>query len=342
MTWFKVDDGFYDHPKVIDLPLAAVGLWALAGAYCARHLTDGVITDRQIRAIGGTRKQAAALVAAGLWSSDDAPPSTRRFAFNDWGDFQPTREEVEKKRAEEAERKRQWRDAKAAKQGKRQNVPAGQTAGQTMGRTPDVRPESRVLSALPDPTRPDPTRPDPFINTASSSPNGEQGDGKSASQDFHHPPELGPTVRRLLAAGHDPTVVEAAVAAWDARPAPKGPGLLPHLLADAEATIAAAHAEADRRSATHARLESVRQCPLCDEAGHIVGDDGAPLVPAIPCTHQEDTNAELVLAARERIEAQEAAEAERRAIAAKAAAEARARWKRDPNPEPQEVPSGPF
>lgn len=97
---------------------------------------------------------------------------------------------------------------------------------------------------------------------------------------------------------------------------------------------------AETRARTHARMESVRQCPLCDETGHIVGDDGAPLVPAIPCTHEEDANAELVLAARERIEAQETAEAERRAIAAKAAADARARWKRDP--EPQEVPSGPF
>ena len=340
MTWFKVDDGFYDHPKVIDLPLAAVGLWSLAGAYCARHLTDGVITDRQIRAIGGTRKQAAALVAADLWSADDAPPSARRFAFNDWGDFQPTREEVEKKRAEEAERKRQWRDAKAAKQGKRQNVPAGQAGGQTVGRTPDVRPESRVLSALPDPSRPDPTRPDPFINTASSSPNGEQGDGKSASQDFHHPPELGPTVRRLLAAGHDPTVVEAAVAAWDARPAPKGPGLLPHLLADAEATIAAEHAEAQKRELAAAKRAATNACDLCDETGQILDDRGRPLAPAIHCAHEEDANAELVLAASQRLIVQEAAEAERRAIAARAAAEARARWKRDP--QPQEVPSGPF
>ena len=99
---------------------------------------------------------------------------------------------------------------------------------------------------------------------------------------------------------------------------------------------------AETRARTEARLESVRQCLLCDETGHIVGDDGAPLVPAILCTHQEDANAGLVLAARERIEAQEAAEAERRAIAAKAAAEARARWKRDPEPEPQEVARGPF
>ncbi|STD70923.1 Uncharacterised protein [Corynebacterium ulcerans] len=33
MTWFKVDDGFYDHPKFLDVPNAAVGLWVKAGAW---------------------------------------------------------------------------------------------------------------------------------------------------------------------------------------------------------------------------------------------------------------------------------------------------------------------
>ena len=153
MTWFKVDDGFYDHPKVIDLPLAAVGLWALAGAYCARHLTDGVITDRQIRAIGGTRKQAAALVAAGLWSADDAPPSARRYAFNDWGDFQPARADVEAKREEARER------MAAARARKRKTSGNGEMFARTNGeRSQEVRSDGlSERSHYPDPTRPDPT-----------------------------------------------------------------------------------------------------------------------------------------------------------------------------------------
>lgn len=43
MTWFKLDDGFYDHPKVADLPNAAVGLWVKAAVWCSKHLTDGVV-----------------------------------------------------------------------------------------------------------------------------------------------------------------------------------------------------------------------------------------------------------------------------------------------------------
>ena len=318
MTWFKVDDGFYDHPKVIDLPLAAVGLWALAGAYCARHLTDGVITDRQIRAIGGTRKQAAALVAAGLWSADDAPPSARRYAFNDWADFQPARADVEAKREEARER------MAAARARKRKTSGNGEMFARTDSeRSQEVRSEGlSERSHYPDPTRPDPTRPE--VNTASSQPHGEQdASTESASSDPHHPAELAPTIRRLLTAGHSPAAIDTAVAAWIARPRPKGPGLLPHLVADAEATAEAGRAEAQKRELAASKRAATNACDLCDETGQILDDRGRPMAPAIHCTHDEDANAALVLDARQRAEAEAEAEAERRDRAAKAAAQAR-------------------
>lgn len=322
MTWFKVDDGFYDHPKVVDLPLAAVGLWALAGAYCARHLTDGVITDRQIRAIGGTRKQAAALVSAGLWSADDAPPSARRYAFNDWGDFQPSRADVEAKREEARER------MAAARARKRKTSGNGKMFARTNGeRSQEVRSDGlSERSHYPDPSRPDPTR--PLLTTGRGEYVREVG-GDAAQAP---PPEIPAEWidRPSLARCPEHVGMTDAPACWKCR----------------DAREAATAAATERHRAENARIAADAAarlaCDLCDETGHVVGDDGAPLVPAIPCTHQEDANAELVLAARQRIEAQETAEAERRAIAAKAAAEARARWKRDPEPEPQEVPSGPF
>ena len=340
MVWFKADDQLSRSKKVLRIPrryrMQSMGLWILAGTWSAGELTDGFVPSHMLDELGGTAAQAKRLVESGLWSE-----VAGGFLFNSWSDFQPSSNDVREKRARDAERKQKAREEKrrramqAADQGGREGVRADAERTDRGVLTESTRSPQSVRS-----TRPDPTRPDPFINTASSSPNGEQGDGKSASQDFHHPPELGPTVRRLLAAGHDPTVVEAAVAAWDARPAPKGPGLLPHLLADAEATIAAAHAEAQKHELAAAKRAATNACDLCDETGQILDDRGRPLAPAIHCTHDEDANSELVLAARERIEAQEAEEAERRAIAAKAAAEARARWKR--NPEPQEVPSGPF
>lgn len=106
IPWFNVDDGFYDHPKVDDLPLAAVGLWTLAGAYCMRQLTDGGITESRVRKFGGTDDAIAALVDADLWERTDAG-----YQFKDWGDWQLTRGQIESKREKDRERKqRQRRD----------------------------------------------------------------------------------------------------------------------------------------------------------------------------------------------------------------------------------------
>ncbi|WP_411815691.1 hypothetical protein [Gordonia sp. SND2] len=171
MTWFKVDDSFHDHPKVLNLDLAAVGLWTLAGSYCARHLLDGVISDRQIRAIGGTRRQAEKLVAAGLWSvhrdDADAAPSARRYVFNDWTDFQPTRADVTTKRREDAERKREAR-ARRTQDNKRNRKDQQEWKNVREDVQPDAPVDvhaesSRARGRAPAPapaSRPDPTRPD--------------------------------------------------------------------------------------------------------------------------------------------------------------------------------------
>ena len=61
MPWFKVDDGFYDHPKVLEAGNAAVGLWLRCATWSARQLTDGHVpaaiargygTGREIRSSG--------------------------------------------------------------------------------------------------------------------------------------------------------------------------------------------------------------------------------------------------------------------------------------------------
>lgn len=104
MPWFNVDDGFYDHPKVDDLPLAAVGLWTLAGAYCMRQLTDGAITASRVRKFGAEPDAIDALVDAHLW--ERTPDG---YQFKGWADWQMTRAQVEEKRAKERERKQKQR-----------------------------------------------------------------------------------------------------------------------------------------------------------------------------------------------------------------------------------------
>lgn len=79
MPWFKVDDNFYDHPKLLDVPNAAVGLWTKAGSWCARHLTDGVIPASKVRDFKGTAAQVSALISSGLWVEVDGG-----YKFTSW------------------------------------------------------------------------------------------------------------------------------------------------------------------------------------------------------------------------------------------------------------------
>lgn len=121
--------------------MAARGLWVTCGSYCSRHLTDGHISAKQVRKEGGTASQIRSLLDSGLWKVCDSHPNC--YAFHDWFEQQPQRNDVLNRRAEDAERKRKAREAKRDDQRKRENV------------RPDVRDGVRTESALPDPTRPD-------------------------------------------------------------------------------------------------------------------------------------------------------------------------------------------
>src|SRR5574343_246506 len=46
MTWARLDDGFYDHPKVEATSVAAIGLWVKLLTYCCKHLTDGFFSPQ--------------------------------------------------------------------------------------------------------------------------------------------------------------------------------------------------------------------------------------------------------------------------------------------------------
>ena len=102
MVWFRVDDGFYDHPKMQAIPrtdrVAVAGLWTLTGTYCARHLTDGFITTAVVKQLGGTPRIITHLIAVRLWI-----PVDDGYQFYDWNTYQDTRAAVEAKR-------QQWRD----------------------------------------------------------------------------------------------------------------------------------------------------------------------------------------------------------------------------------------
>lgn len=149
MTWFKVDDSFYDHPKVFDAPDCVLALWLRAGAWSARNLRDGFVPAKlPARLCDDPDTAVRELLDRGLWRR-----AKGGYQFHDWTDYQPTREEVERDRAAAAERQRR----------RRARVKGQEDEGTV---TPPSRRDSRVShtdshggSSRP-PTRPDPSRRD--------------------------------------------------------------------------------------------------------------------------------------------------------------------------------------
>lgn len=114
MPYFAVDDRAYSHRKFVKLGaarMAATGLWTTAGSWSSAHLTDGFIPDYVVEQWDPGLELAKRLVAAGLWTDgeeDDAGDTGYR--FHEWADRNGTRESIQGKRADDAERKRRSRE----------------------------------------------------------------------------------------------------------------------------------------------------------------------------------------------------------------------------------------
>lgn len=110
MTWFKVDDSFYDHPKVFDAPDCAVALWTRAGAWSARNLTDGFVpSGMPARLCDDPDTAVKELVRRGLWKRTNGG-----YRFHDWLVYQPDGESVRSLREKRAAAGRRGGEARAA------------------------------------------------------------------------------------------------------------------------------------------------------------------------------------------------------------------------------------
>ena len=177
MAWFKVDDGFHASRKLLKIGkrsrFAAVGLWTVAGSWAADQLTDGNVPDYMIVEWGAPPAAPEALVNSGLWQR-----TSDGYAFYNWHEYQPSKQDVDAERAASRERMRELRARRKQKKPLEQAEEEG-----AFGRTVTNSSES---VRNPDPTRPDPT------------PNKEEADASSVprkraariSEDFHVTPEM--------------------------------------------------------------------------------------------------------------------------------------------------------
>lgn len=97
MTWFKVDDTFSMHTKVVLAGNAAIGLWVRCGAWSAQHLKDGVIPV-EIATMLGRKVEIDALVKVGMFVKVGGG-----YRMHDYLDYQPSGDEVRAMREKRAE-----------------------------------------------------------------------------------------------------------------------------------------------------------------------------------------------------------------------------------------------
>lgn len=113
MPWVKIDDRFPSHRKIALLSDRAFRLHVSAICWCSENLTDGRITDRELKLIAhirGLKATAKQLEDAGLWDRTDDG-----WVIHDFLDYNPSRTQVlaeRKKNAERQERFRQRRNGK--------------------------------------------------------------------------------------------------------------------------------------------------------------------------------------------------------------------------------------
>ncbi len=99
MTWFKVDDSFHAHPKVLATDADALGLWVVAGAWSSSHLTDGFVPDHVLsRLLPDSDKLARKLATAGLWRRVRGG-----YQFHDWNAYNPSANDIRTMREKKAE-----------------------------------------------------------------------------------------------------------------------------------------------------------------------------------------------------------------------------------------------
>lgn len=142
MTWFKIDDRMPDNAKIRKAGTAAVGLWALAGAWSAGNLTDGFVPKSIAKRWDSGGKLAKKLLDSGLWLEAERD-GEKGFQFHQWDEWQPSRSDVIARRKATAERVAKHRANK-------------ETGDSSVSNASRNALQSEYVT--PPPTRPDPTR----------------------------------------------------------------------------------------------------------------------------------------------------------------------------------------
>ena len=136
MPWFRLDDSFHSHPKVIAAGNEAIGLYVRCGTYAAEHSTDGIISediavlygasDTGSRRNPGTGKPetlAETLIRTTLWRRVRGG-----WKMPDYLDYNPSKMAVDKERKAAAERQRRRREVVVSRRDSRRDTAVSHSA----------------------------------------------------------------------------------------------------------------------------------------------------------------------------------------------------------------------
>jgi len=133
MGWVRLEDDFYDNAKFADAGPLGMSLWIVGLAWSNRNLSDGYIPESVARRlvdwkgthwrawegelVGGCEEPedldvAEHLVKIGLWELHPEKPG---YVIHDYHEYQPTAATVKAAREKNAERMREWREARKNK-----------------------------------------------------------------------------------------------------------------------------------------------------------------------------------------------------------------------------------
>jgi hypothetical protein len=199
VPWFRLDDSFHSHPKVIAAGNEAVGLYVRCGTYAAEHLTDGFIdediaelygaSDTGSRRNPGTGKPetlAETLVRTKLWRR-----ARRGWRMRDYLDYNPSASQVRRERKVAADRQRRRRENQSGRNSSNFRLdpvdnPA-ENSETTHNPTSDgirSRRDSRRDNGVSHTT---PTRPDPYKGSAVTDP-ARASPARGPTPNFGRPP----------------------------------------------------------------------------------------------------------------------------------------------------------
>lgn len=111
MTYLLLEGEFAENEKIQGLSDKAFRLHVTALTHCANNLTDGAISEIDLRklgaisSIGRPNRVAKQLVSAGLWEANGAVWSVHDYLVHN-----PSRKEILDKRTKARSRKRKWRN----------------------------------------------------------------------------------------------------------------------------------------------------------------------------------------------------------------------------------------